>query len=250
VSAERSIGSRVSWGSSRTANERTSLVSNPCSRGSRDRALGSRPANKDDGRSSAAEHQTPVVATEAVAESCSVRADQATCKLVEPVQRESADRLRAERMPHGQPAAEPGDGGSSPADRSGRHQALPSSAAMHRATARSCRRSRSSVGSLASTAAVAKPRCWSLWSSRVSVWIWPMSRACSPRRSVGWNGLAVRPVVIGYAASGRVGRVRQASTATVRAIAATTPPKISKVVGSATCATTMPARTAGSEREA
>jgi hypothetical protein len=46
-----------------------------------------------------------------------------------------------------------------------------------------------------------------------------------------------------------VGRVRQASKATVRAIAATTLPKISKVVGSATCATTMPARTAGSERE-
>jgi hypothetical protein len=46
-----------------------------------------------------------------------------------------------------------------------------------------------------------------------------------------------------------VGRVRQASKATSRAIAATTLPKISKVVGSATCATTTPARTAGSERE-
>ena len=60
MSAERSIGSRVSWGSSRTANERKSLGSNPCSRGSRDRALGSGPANKDDGRSSAAENQTPI----------------------------------------------------------------------------------------------------------------------------------------------------------------------------------------------
>ncbi len=53
-------------------------------------------------------------------------------------------------------------------------------------------------------------------------------------------------------ATGRVhhvGRVRQASKATIRAIAATTLPKISKVVGSATCATTTPARTAGSERE-
>jgi hypothetical protein len=36
-----------------------------------------------------------------------------------------------------------------------------------------------------------------LWSSRVSVWIWPMSRASSRRRPVGSNGLAVRPVVIG-----------------------------------------------------
>jgi len=40
-----------------------------------------------------------------------------------------------------------------------------------------------------------QPRCWSLWSSRVGVWIRPMSRACSRRRPVGSNGLAVRPVV-------------------------------------------------------
>ena len=153
VSAERSIGSRVSWGSSRTANERTSLVSNPGSRGSRDRALGSGAANKDDGRSSAPEHQTPVVATEAVAESCSVRADQATCKLVEPVQRESADRVRAERMAARATGSRAGRRcGSSPADRSGRHAASPSSSvAMRCATAASRRRSHSSVRSLAST---------------------------------------------------------------------------------------------------
>ena len=52
-----------------------------------------------------------------------------------------------------------------------------------------------------------------------------------------------------HRASCGVGRVRQASNATIRAIAATTLPKISKVVGSATCATTTPARTAGSDRE-
>ena len=63
-----------------------------------------------------------------------------------------------------------------------------------------------------------------------------------------WRSVMRRPELVGGEL--RVGRVRQASTATMRAIAATTLPKISKVVGSATCVTTMPARTAGSEREA
>ena len=138
VSAERSIGSRVSWGSSRRTSGRRSCRIR-AGRGSRDRAPGSGAANKDDGRSSAPEHQTPVVATEAAAESCSVRADQARCKLVEPVRCESADRGRAERMPHGQPAAERADGADARrADRRGRHAALPSSSvAMRCATAAS-----------------------------------------------------------------------------------------------------------------
>jgi hypothetical protein len=58
---------------------------------------------------------------------------------VDSVQRESAGRLRAERMPHGQSAAEPADGADPRrADRRGRHAALPSSSvAMRRATAAS-----------------------------------------------------------------------------------------------------------------
>ena len=152
VSAERSIGSRVSWGSSRRTSGRRSCRIR-AGRGSRDRALGSGPANKDDGRSSAPEHQTPVVATEAAAESCSVRADQARCKLVEPVRCESADRVRAERMAARATGSRAGRRcGSSPADRSGRHAASPSSSvAMRCATAASRRRSHSSVRSLAST---------------------------------------------------------------------------------------------------
>jgi hypothetical protein len=62
---------------------------------------------------------------------CGVRDDEATCELVEPVQREGAGCLRAERMPHGQPAAGPADdAGPRRAHRRGRHAALPSSSAI------------------------------------------------------------------------------------------------------------------------
>jgi hypothetical protein len=56
-----------------------------------------------------------------------VRADEATCELVEPVQAESAGCLDSERMPHGQPGTEPANGAHARrADRRGGHAALPS----------------------------------------------------------------------------------------------------------------------------
>jgi hypothetical protein len=62
---------------------------------------------------------------------CGVRADEATCELVDPVQREGAGGLGSERMPHGQLAAGPADdAGPRRADHRGRHAMFLSSSAI------------------------------------------------------------------------------------------------------------------------